>query len=144
MVCVCLRSTCVWVGYHLHTAHLFGMHINSPLYRRATAGQTLHGATKRRDAAMLWSQHVGRTRPQKNQNQLVNSSRGSPNETKVPGSDEVRVEGEKKSRGRKGKNKQVATLFSTFVFCRHVTKTDRDSFTCSDFTAPMRLHSPHR
>lgn len=75
-VCVRLRSTCVWVGYHLHTAHLFGMHINSPLYRGATAGQTLRAATKRRDVAMLWSQRVGRTRPQKNQNQLVNSSRG--------------------------------------------------------------------
>lgn len=44
-VCVC-ASACVCVGYHLQTTHLFGMHINSPLYCRGTAGQTINAPTK--------------------------------------------------------------------------------------------------
>lgn len=111
-----LRCTCVWVGNHLHTAHLFGMHINSPLYRWATAGQTLHATTKRRDAAMWWSQRVGRTRPQKNQNQLVNSSRGVQMKPRYLVLIKCVLDGErekkKKKRNEKCKNKQVATQSS--------------------------------
>lgn len=39
-------SVSVCVGYHLKTTHLYGMHINSPLYCRGTAGQAINVATK--------------------------------------------------------------------------------------------------
>lgn len=70
--------------------------------------------------------------------------KGSPNETKVPGSDEVSGGGRKR-REEKKKGKQIS--FNTVVaisFRSHVTEINCHSLACSDFKeGSKRLNCPH-